>query len=70
MRIVAAILIVACATMAFAQQAPNPIEQRLAGVIASLMIENARLAVELDAARQTIAQLQQAQLPPKPEAGK
>lgn len=33
------------------------VEQRLGGTLGALIVENARLATELDAAKQTIAQL-------------
>jgi hypothetical protein len=44
---------------ALAQQNPiSPVEQRLVNAISALIYENARLAAELDTAKQTIAKLQ------------
>ncbi len=53
------LLLVVAATVVpvSAQQSPT-IEQRLGATIGSLIVENSRLAIELDAAKQTIAKLQ------------
>jgi hypothetical protein len=48
------------ATLAHAQMfQTTPVEQRLGSVIAALTVENARLAAELETARQTIEKLKE-----------
>jgi hypothetical protein len=52
--VIVALLLAAAKETVFGQT----VEQRLGGTIGAVMVENARLSAELDAAKQTIAKLQ------------